>query len=167
MQAEQLSNHSSGEEGQYLTFYLGGEAFGVDILKVQEIRGWEPVRPLPDSPAHIKGVLDLRGIIVPIVDLRMRFGNQEPAYEPTTVVIIVSVEMPDSDSQLIGMVVDGVSDVLDTSQTEIKPPPTSVSGINKCYLIGMVTLDQGMVVLVNVDRILSDQAISGMGEGLG
>ncbi len=162
MQAEQLSADSNPREGQYLTFFLGGEAFGVDILKVQEIRGWEPVRPLPDSPAHIKGVLDLRGTIVPIIDLRMRFGKADPVYEPTTVVIIVSVAMPDGDSQLIGMVVDGVSDVLDTADVDIKPPPNSISGINKRYLIGMLSLDDGMVVLVDVDRILGERELLGM-----
>lgn len=165
MQAEQLNSAPLPEEGQYLTFFLGSEAFGVDILKVQEIRGWEPVRPLPDSPPHVRGVLDLRGTIVPIVDLRMRFGNPGPVYEPTTVVIIVSVAMPEGGSQLIGMVVDGVSDVLDTADVEIKPPPNSISGIGRRYLVGMLSLEEGMVVLVDVDRILADQDLSGLGMG--
>ena len=159
MQAQQASNSPALREGQYLTFFLGGEAFGVDILRVQEIRGWEPVRPIPDAPAQVKGVLDLRGTIVPIIDLRMRFGNAEPEYEPTTVVIIVSVQAGDGDPQLVGMVVDGVSDVLDTANHAIKPPPLSVGGIGRSYLVGMVSLDEGMVVLVDVDGILGDQGI--------
>lgn len=162
MPGQQLSNSNMAEGGQYLSFYLGGEAFGVDILRVQEIRGWEQVRPLPDSPEYVKGVLDLRGTIVPIVDLRMRFGVSEPVYEPTTVVIIVSVAMPGGDDQLVGMAVDGVSDVLDTSQVEVKPPPTSVAGIGRRYLIGMLSTDDGVVILVDADTILSDQELAGV-----
>ena len=162
MQTQQVTDKQSAEAGQFLTFYLGSEAFGVDILRVQEIRGWETVRPLPESPEYIKGVLDLRGTIVPIVDLRMRFGDPEPVYESTTVVIIVSVEMPGGGRQLIGMVVDGVSDVLDTAQVEIKPPPASFAGISKRYLIGMVSLERDMVVLVNVDGILNEEELAGV-----
>ena len=165
MQAQYASDKPSREASQFLTFYLGGEAFGVDILKVQEIRGWEKVRPLPDLPAYVKGVLDLRGTIVPIVDLRVRFGNPDPVYESTTVVIIVSVQSTADEEQLIGMVVDGVSDVLDTSRIEIKPPPRSVAGVAGRYLAGMVSLEQGMVVLVNVDRILSEQEFSAAFDG--
>ena len=165
MQAQYASDKPSREANQFLTFYLGGEAFGVDILKVQEIRGWEKVRPLPDLPAYVKGVLDLRGIIVPIVDLRVRFGSPDPVYEATTVVIIVSVQSTADEEQLIGMVVDGVSDVLDTSRIEIKPPPHSVAGVAGRYLAGMVSLEQGMVVLVNVDRILSEQEFSAAFDG--
>lgn len=161
MQAQMPENPGVVREGQYLTFYLGGKAFGVDILKVQEIRGWEPVRELPDSPPYLKGVLDLRGTIVPIVDLRSRFGDAEPVYEPTTVVIIVSVENADQGRQLIGMVVDGVSDVLDTARVEVKDPPPSAAGVGSQYLIGMVSLKDEMVVLVNVDAILAEQVPGG------
>ncbi len=162
MQAQVADSVNKGREGQYLTFYLGGKAFGVDILKVQEIRGWEPVRELPDSPPDLKGVLDLRGTIVPIVDLRTRFGDHDPVYEPTTVVIIVSVDGGDSGQQLIGMVVDGVSDVLDTTRVEVKAPPSSAAGIGGQYLIGMVSLEKEMVVLVDVDSILAGQVPGGI-----
>jgi purine-binding chemotaxis protein CheW len=154
MQANTQVKQEQGS-GQFLTFYLGAEAYGVDILRVQEIRGWESVRSLPDAPKHVKGVLDLRGIIVPIIDLRLRFGNPEPRYESTTVVIIVAVGEGDA-SHLVGIVVDGVSDVLDAAETEIKPPPKLAGSIGQHYLHGMVSMAQGMVILVDIDSMLGE-----------
>ncbi len=158
MQANMQMKQDQGS-GQFLTFYLGEEAYGVDILKVQEIRGWESVRSLPDAPRYVKGVLDLRGIIVPIVDLRLRFGNPAPSYESTTVVIIVAVGQGDA-AHLVGVVVDGVSDVLDADRAEIKPPPRLAGAISQPYLQGMVSLDHGMVILVDVDSMLSEQELA-------
>ena len=160
MQAE-MERKQEQSSGQYLTFYLGDEAYGVDILRVQEIRGWEAVRALPDAPEYVKGVLDLRGIIVPIVDLRLRFGNTDPVYESTTVVIIVAVDHGDG-THLVGVVVDGVSDVLDAKDAEIKPPPRLAGSINKHYLQGMVSLDRGMVVLVDIDSMLDEADLAGL-----
>lgn len=140
--------------GQFLSFRLGEEAYGVDILRVQEIRGWESARPLPDAPDYVKGVLDLRGTIVPIIDLRIRFGRSEPEYQATTVVIIVAVN-GECGQQLVGIVVDGVSDVLHARDSEIKPPPRIAGAIGQRYLLGMVSLDEGMVVLIDIDRMLS------------
>lgn len=144
-------------QGQYLGFMLGTDAFGVDILRVQEIRGWEPVRALPETPSHVKGVLDLRGTIVPIVDLRVRFGRPDPSYEPTTVIIIVAVETEQAGRQLVGMVVDAVSGVIDAADAEIKPAPTMVGGLGRRYLEGMVSQGKQMAVLLNVDRIFGEE----------
>jgi len=141
------------EAGQYLSFSLGGEEYGLDILKVQEIKGWEPVRPLPDTPGYIKGVLDLRGTVVPIIDLRQRFGFPEAVYTPTTVTIILRVQA--GDRQLTaGIVVDNVSDVLDVPTDTILQPPDLGSRINTRYIQGMVTLNERMVVLLDTDRLL-------------
>jgi len=156
------STVSSGN--QFLSFRLGDEAYGIDILRVQEIRGWESVRPLPDAPAHVKGVLDLRGIIVPIIDLRIRFGDPQPQYQATTVVIIVAVSHADGGQQLMGMVVDGVSDVLQASDAEIKSPPRIAGGIKQSYLQGMVSLDRGMVVLIDIDKMLSQSELAELEE---
>lgn len=147
------------EGNQFLSFYLGSEAYGIDILRVQEIRGWESVRTLPDAPKHVKGVLDLRGIIVPIIDLRIRFGTPEPEYQTTTVVIIVAVKSQQG-QQLVGVVVDGVSDVLDASEAEIKSPPRIAGTVGQQYLQGMVSLERGMVVLVDIDKMLSDRELA-------
>jgi purine-binding chemotaxis protein CheW len=155
MQASDLPGVSAGDKGgQYLSFTLGGEDYGLDILKVKEIRGWETVRPLPDTPDYIKGVLDMRGTIVPIVDLRLRFGVGEAAYTPTTVIIVVSTQAEDRD-QTMGMVVDGVSDVLDVSDETLMPAPNLGTAISTRFIRGMVTRDSRMVVLLDVDKLLS------------
>lgn len=157
MQAD-VDTQQKATSGQFLTFYLGKEAYGVDILRVQEIRGWEAVRALPDAPKFVKGVLDLRGIIVPI-DLRLRFGIESPEYESTTVVIIVAVGQGEA-AHLVGVVVDAVSDVLDASEAEIKPPPRIAGTISQRYLHGMVSLERGMVVLVDIDNMLSERELA-------
>jgi len=139
--------------GQYLSFNLGGEDYGVDILRVQEIRGWEELRPLPDTPEYVKGVLDLRGTIVPIIDLRLRMNMTDVDYHPTTVIIVLSVQREEGENQLVGAVVDAVSDVLDVSEKEIRKAPEIGSRMNDRYLRGMVSRDERMVVLLDVDLL--------------
>ncbi len=151
MSNSQSTNHSEDIRQEYLTFSLGAEQYGVDILKVKEIRGWEPLRELHDAPAYIKGVLDFRGHIVPVLDLRIRFGIQQYEYKPTTVIIILSTE---DDKNMMGVVVDAVSDVLSVKQSEIKPSPDLGDKINTDYMLGMVTQQQGMIMLVNSDRLV-------------
>lgn len=155
------ADEKSGEQtegGQYLSFTLGGEDYGVDILKVQEIRGWETVRPLPDTPDFVKGVLDLRGVIVPIIDLRNRFHLAECEYTPTTVIIVLAVEH-ETERRIMGAVVDGVSDVLDVGGKEIRAAPNLGTNINTRYIKGMVTLDERMVILLDVDKLLNPQEL--------
>jgi purine-binding chemotaxis protein CheW len=139
--------------GQYLSFNIGGEDYGVDILRVQEIRGWEELRPLPDTPEYVKGVLDLRGTIVPIIDLRIRMNMSDVEYHPTTVIIVLSVEKEGSETQLVGAVVDAVSDVLDVTDKEIRKAPEIGSRMNDRYMRGMVSRDERMVVLLDVDQL--------------
>jgi len=152
--------------GQYLSFILGGEAYAVEILKVQEIRGWEQVRPLPNSADFIKGVLDLRGVIVPIIDLRIRFGLEAREYTPTTVIIVLAVGEGDQ-RQVVGAVVDSVSDVLDVSADEVRKPPRLGSHIGHRYLIGMVSRDKQMVVLLNSDKLFSEEELSVLQQEVG
>lgn len=137
---------------EYLTFTLGVEAYGIDILKVKEIRGWENIRKLHNTPEFIKGVLDLRGNIVPIIDLRIRFNLDEVLYTPTTVIIVISV----ADS-MMGIVVDTVSDVLAVTSEEVKPSPKLGSKINTDYVLGMVTKEDYMVMLINSDKLLDSE----------
>ena len=146
-----IASQASG--GQYLSFNLGGEDYGVDILRVQEIRGWEELRPLPDTPEYVKGVLDLRGTIVPIIDLRIRMNMTDVEYHPTTVIIVLSVNKDDGDNQLVGAVVDAVSDVLDVSEKEIRKAPDIGTKVNDRYLRGMVSRDERMVILLDVDQL--------------
>jgi purine-binding chemotaxis protein CheW len=150
---KQTQSHSSNME--FLTFTLGRENYGVDILKVREIRGWEEIRELHDTPDYVKGVLDLRGSIVPIVDLRIRFNIDDYEYTTTTVIIVLAA---DNEGSMMGIVVDSVSDVLTVSQADIKPTPSLGSKINTDYIRGMVTTDDHMVMLVESDKLLDTEA---------
>ncbi len=145
--------------GQYLSFTLDGEHYGVDILKVQEIRGWEAVREIPETPAFIKGVLDLRGCIVPIVDLRQRFRMAGADYSPTTVIVVLSVGGTEC-SQLVGAVVDGVSDVLDVQAAELRQAPSFGARINTRYMRGMLKREERMIILLDVDRLFDHEQLS-------
>lgn len=148
---------------QYLTFELDGEAYGIEILKVQEIRGWEPVRKIPNTPSYMKGALNLRGAIVPIVDLRERFQMPSVEYTPTTVVIVISIDSA-AGKTMMGVVADAVSDVLDIERTEIKAAPNLGSRIDTRYMHGMYVGKQSMVMLLNVDRLLNPEEFAGIAE---
>ncbi|QZA79394.1 chemotaxis protein CheW [Deefgea tanakiae] len=132
-----------------LTFSLGEQNYALDIIKVQEIRGFEPVTQLANLPDHIKGVINLRGSIVPIVDLRIKLGLTTVNYSATTVVVILSLV-----DRLIGIVVDAVSDVMEITPEQIKPPPEFGARIDIRYLLGMVTLNEHMVALVDIETLL-------------
>ncbi len=156
-----VSSDMSPNEGfdtQYLSFTLGDEDYGVDILRVREIKGWERVRPLPDMPESIKGVLDLRGIIVPIIDLRTRFNIENVEYTPTTVTIVLTVRV-DEKEQVMGIVVDSVSDVLDISVQDMKSTPNLGRRVNTRFIKGMVTLGERIVVLLDVDKLMNPEEL--------
>ncbi len=138
---------------QVLTFVLGSETYGVDILKVQEIRGWSAVTKIPHAPSHVLGVLNLRGSIVPIVDLRMRFSLDRAEYTAVTVIIVVSVSSP-AGRRDFGVVVDGVSDVVDVNSAEVKPAPELGSRAATEYIRGLVPVTDRMVVLLDIDRLI-------------
>jgi purine-binding chemotaxis protein CheW len=135
---------------EVLVFVLGNEEYGVDILKVQEIRGYEKVTPLPSAPAFLKGVVNLRGIIVPVVDLRVKFGMPEPQYDSLTVVIVLRLE-----GRTIGIVVDGVSDVVRLTESEVKPAPQLGSVVDGSFLAGLATQDERMILLLDIEKFLS------------
>lgn len=149
-------------EGQYLSFRVGNDDYAVDIHKVREIRGWEKVRPLPDSRDFVKGVLDLRGTIVPIIDLRVRFGAVSPQYTATTVVIVVAVDNGEGRKQLVGVVVDSVADVLSIQMSQLKPTPDIVGAVSRRYLRGVVSLNSGMVVLLDSDALFGALEFDGL-----
>jgi purine-binding chemotaxis protein CheW len=146
--SEKNDNDIAGRE--FLAFKLGREEYGIDILKVQEIRGYETVTRVANAPDFIKGVVNLRGIIVPIVDMRIKFRLGEPTYDQFTVVIILNIG-----GRVVGMVVDSVSDVTTLKQEQIKPAPEMGTALNSDYLIGLGTLDQRMLILVDIDKLMS------------
>jgi len=146
---------------QFLTFELAGESYGVEILKVQEIRGWEPVREIPNTPDFIKGALNLRGSIVPIIDLRERFAMEKTEYSPVTVVIVLCVENTQG-SHVMGVVADAVSDVLDINVNDIKESPKLGSKIDTRYMRGMYVGKKQMVMLLDVDKLLDAEEFDGI-----
>ena len=143
---------------QYLTFIMADEEYGVDILRVQEIRGWESVTPIPNSPGHIKGVINLRGTIVPIIDLRQRFGLTEVNYGPLTVVIVLKVGTKKGD-RVMGIVVDAVSDVYSLSGEDMKSAPDLGDQVNTSYIKGLVNVNNKMVILLDIDELLGADTI--------
>lgn len=155
----------TGYSGQYLSFTLGGEDYGVDILKVQEIRGWESTREIPETPSYLKGVLDLRGMIVPIIDLRERFRMDHAEYKPTTVIIVLSVDVG-GERHLVGAVVDAVSDVLDVEEREVRKPPRLGSRISTRYMRGMVSREERMIILLDVDQLFDPEELQSIEQAL-
>ncbi len=151
--AEDLMHTESGAD-QYLTFILADEEYGVDILRVQEIKGWNGATPIPNTPDHIMGVINLRGTIVPIIDLRRRFGMESVEFGPMTVVIVLRVQGEERE-RTMGIVVDAVSEVYNVKPDEMKPPPDLGDAIETQFIQGMATVDEKMVILLNIDRLLS------------
>ncbi len=135
---------------EFLSFTLGREEYGIDILRVQEIRGYEPVTRIANAPDFIKGVVNLRGIIVPVVDMRIKFALGTPTYDQFTVVIILNIG-----GRVVGMVVDSVSDVMTLTPEQIKPAPEIGMSFDTDYLIGLGTLDERMLILVDIDKLMS------------
>lgn len=161
--ALKISNEDSrgveASSNQYLAFILAGEEYGVDILRVQEIKGWTSVTLIPNMPPHIKGVLNLRGTIVPIIDLRLRFGLDSIAYGATTVIVVLKVTGQQG-SRTMGIVVDAVSDVYNVTAAEMKAPPDFGGSIKTEYVNGLATLDKKMVILLNIDRLLNGDEVA-------
>jgi purine-binding chemotaxis protein CheW len=138
---------------QVLTFVIGDATYGVDIPCVQEIRGWSAVTRLPQSPADVLGVLNLRGTIVPILDLRLRFGSTNVQYTPVTVIVVVSV-MSAKGPRDFGMVVDGVSDVINISAEDVKPAPELGSSAADSCVRGLISVSGRMVVLLDINLLI-------------
>ncbi len=140
--------------GQMLAFRLGAETYGVDILRVKEIRGWSPVTRIPHSPPHVLGVLNLRGAIVPIIDLRLRFALESAEFSPKTVNIVLSLHTAEGVREC-GVVVDGVSDVVDIPAEAIKSPPALTGQVQSQFIRGLATVDDQMLILLDVDELVT------------
>ncbi|MCO7226118.1 chemotaxis protein CheW [Pleionea sp. CnH1-48] len=139
---------------QFLTVSLQGETYCIDILSVNEIRGWQTPTMLPNAPEYVKGVINIRGNIVPIIDLRQRFNMEFQEYNETTVVIVLSVEEAGI-SRVMGVVVDAVSDVLNIDESEIKDAPDMSGSIDASFVMGLCNVDDGVVVILDVEGLLA------------
>ena len=161
-QEQAVSRHAGamqtdGDGQEFLSFTLGEEEYGIDILKVQEIRGYDAVTRIANAPDYIKGVINLRGIIVPIVDLRIKFRQPDVTYDQYTVVIIV-----DLNERTTGIVVDGVSDVLTLTPAQIKPTPHFSGELATDYIRGLGSVEQRMLILVDIEKLLNTQELAAL-----
>ena len=143
---------SFGTDGnQYLTFALGHEQYGIEILKVQEIKGYLPPTAVPNTPGYIKGVMNLRGTIIPIVDLRAKLGLAETEYNQFTVIIVATIG-----SKVVGLIVDSVSDVLNIPQSDIQEAPEFGAAVDVRFIDGMAKAGEKIVMLLNMSKIIAD-----------
>ncbi len=157
------------EVRQHLTFVLGGEEYGFDILRVQEIKGWEVPTVIPNTPDYVKGVINLRGAIVPVIDLRLRFQLEDVRYDELTVVIVLHVRTSDghdeesaqnANNKVVGVVVDGVSDVCNVELDNIRPAPDFRGVISSDFVTGLTTENEKMIVLLDIDHLINTGIMS-------
>lgn len=158
---QQGAQTSTSAAREYLTFRLDQEEYGIDILKVQEIRGYDAVTRLAKSPEFIKGVINLRGHIVPIIDMRIKFGVGNIIYNDFTVVIILNVL-----GRTVGMVVDGVSDVIELAGDDIKPAPEFGAVMDTAYIQGLGAIGERMIIMVDIEKLMSSQEMALMDTAL-
>ena len=147
-----METAGEGAGSEFLAFTLGHEEYGIDILKVQEIRGYEHVTRIANAPAFIKGVVNLRGTIIPVVDMRIKFNLGAATYDQFTVVIILNIA-----GRVVGMVVDSVSDVMTLQPEQIKPAPEIGTAFDSDYLIGLGTLGERMLILADIGKLMSSE----------
>jgi purine-binding chemotaxis protein CheW len=145
---------TTAQGGEFLTFRLGAEEYGIDILRVQEIRSYEPPTRIANAPSFIKGVVNLRGVIVPIIDLRLKLGCEQAEYNAFTVVVVLNVR-----GRVVGAVVDSVSDVLELGKDHIKPAPELNSSVDSSFITGIGTIKNGdaerMLILMDIEGLMS------------
>ena len=146
-------------EGKYLTFTLAEEEYGIGILKIKEIIGMMPITTVPQTPEFVKGVINLRGKVIPVIDLRLRFGMDAIDYTERTCIIVVEIE-GESGTVMIGIVVDAVSEVLNIKGDDIEDTPTFGTKLNTDYILGMAKMEGGVKILLDIDRVLSAEEIA-------
>jgi len=146
---------AAGHGGEFLSFALGEEQYGVDILKVQEIRGYDAVTRVPDAPDYIKGVINLRGTIVPVIDLRLKLRLKEARYDAFTVMIVLNVE-----DRVVGIVVDSVSDVIPLTEEQIRPTPEFGAAVDTRFISGIGTQEDRMLILLDIETLLDSADLS-------
>mgnify|MGYP001105919182 CR=1 FL=1 len=151
--------------GKYLVFQLGREEFGIRVLKVREIMGLQDITAVPQMPAHVKGVINLRGKVIPVVDLRLKFGLPEAEYTQRTCIIVVQIN-GESGRMLTGIVVDGVAEVLNLTAAEIEDTPDFGHGVDTPYLLGMAKVKGKVKILLDIDQILASSDLGALQEVL-
>jgi len=158
---DQAVKAMTNREGKYLTFSLAGEEYGIGILKVKEIIGMMPITTVPRTPDFVKGVINLRGKVIPVVDLRRKFGMEEKAYTERTCIIVVEIK-GQGGSVLTGIVVDSVSEVLNIKAGDVEDTPTFGIRVNTDYILGMAKVNGGVKILLDIDKVLSQEEIAAL-----
>jgi purine-binding chemotaxis protein CheW len=156
---DQALKAMADKEGKYLTFSLDNEEYGIGILKIKEIIGMMPITSVPQTPEFVKGVINLRGKVIPVLDLRLRFGMEPMEYTERTCIIVVEIE-GESGTVMIGIVVDAVSEVLNIKGDDIEDTPTFGTKLNTDYILGMAKMEGGVKILLDIDRVLSAEEIT-------
>lgn len=162
MSEQSVIDHAAGfaaDGDQFLTFMIEGEEYGIEILRVQEIKGLSKIRPIPNAPSYVKGVMNLRGAVVPIIDLRSRFAMAEAEYNQFTVIIVVSVG-----AKVVGLVVDAVSDVMNIGKSQIEEAPEMGGDIDTSFFRGMGKVGEKLVLLLNIDRLLAGTKLENLSQ---
>jgi len=154
-------NRMKGNEGKYLTFHLSEEEYGINIMRIREIIGMMPVTPIPQAPDFIKGVINLRGKVIPVIDLRLRFGMDETAYTERTCIVVVELE-GGSGSVMMGVIVDSVSEVLNIKSEDMEAAPDFGSVVDTAYIQGMAKMEGGVKILLNINKVLNLEQLSMM-----
>jgi len=150
--------------GKFLTFTLADEEYGIGILKVKEIIGMMAITSVPRTPDFVKGVINLRGKVIPVIDLRLKFGIPAMAYTDRTCIIVVEIQSENLTVQ-VGIVVDSVSEVLNIKQAEIETAPSFGTRVNTAYILGMAKIDHGVKILLDIDRVLTTEELSTLKQG--
>jgi purine-binding chemotaxis protein CheW len=156
---DQAAKAMEEKEGKYLTFTLAEEEYGIGILKIKEIIGMMAITTVPQTPKFVKGVINLRGKVIPVIDLRLRFGMESMDYTERTCIIVVEIDGTASTVQ-IGIVVDAVSEVLNITGKDIEDTPTFGAKLNTNYILGMAKMEGGVKILLDIDRVLNGNEIS-------
>ncbi len=151
--------------GKYLTFHLGREEFAIQVGRVREIMGVQDITAVPQTPAHVRGVINLRGKVIPVIDLRLKFGLPEIEYSQRTCIIVVQV-VGEAGAMLMGVVVDGVSEVLNLTAGDIEDTPDFGRGVVTPYLLGMAKVKGKVKILLDINRVLTSQDLEGLAEVL-
>jgi len=159
---DQVLQAETDREGKYLTFNLAGEEYGIGILKVREIIGMMPVTAMPQTPKFVKGVINLRGKVIPVLDLRLRFGMEEIDYTDRTCIIVVEITGSSGATILLGIVVDSVSEVLNIKGVDIENAPSFSRSLNNEYILGMAKMDGLVKILLDIDRVLSGEDVASL-----
>ena len=160
---DQAVNVLTEREGKYLTFTLADEEYGIGILKIKEIIGMMPITTVPQTPEFVKGVINLRGKVIPVIDLRLRFGMGEIDYTERTCIIVVEID-GQAGTVLIGIVVDSVSEVLNVKGDDIEDTPTFGTKLDTEYILGMAKMEGSVKILLDIDQVLSAEELSGLEE---